>query len=92
MLDCDVRILSSLLLLAIGAAYLWVALHLSAGRIDWALAPAAVPALVALALLGGWGWTRFIGTGVALVALATASLAPSWRAKAKACATRAWRW
>lgn len=64
------RLLSALLLLSVAAAYAWVALGLSAGRIDWPLALATVPALVALARLAGWGWTRVVGIGVALLALA----------------------
>jgi hypothetical protein len=64
------RVLSALLLIAVAAAYAWVALRLTAGRIDWPLALAAVPALVALTRLAGWGWTRIVGIGVALLALA----------------------
>ena len=64
------RVLSSLLFLAVAAAYGWVGLHLTGGHIDWALAPAAIPALIALALFAGWGWARILGIGTALVALA----------------------
>jgi len=64
------RVLSSFLLLAVAAAYVWVGLHLTDGQIDWALAPAAIPALIALALLAGWGWARILGIGVTVVALA----------------------
>lgn len=64
------RLLSVLLLLAVAAGYLWVGFHLTGGQIDWVLAPAAIPALLALALLAGLGWARILGIAVAALAFA----------------------